>query len=97
MFFFSLTFDCLNNNDDDNNNNNNNNNNSHNNIIIIIIIIVIVIIIIIIIIIIMPSICLICYNPRTESDLSEKTKTIIIMSKSHFETSNHLLLHCPNF
>ena len=97
MFFFSLTFDCLNNNDDDNNNNNNNNN-SHNNIIIIIIIIVIVIIIIIIIIIIiMPSICLICYNPRTESDLSEKTKTIIIMSKSHFETSNHLLLHCPNF
>ena len=95
MFFFSLTFDCLNNNDDDNNNNNNNNN-SHNNIIIIIIIII-VIVIIIIIIIIMPSICLICYNPRTESDLSEKTNTIIIMSKSHFETSNHLLLHCPNF
>ena len=95
MFFFSLTFDCLNNNDDDNNNNNNNNN-SHNNIIIIIIIII-VIVTIIIIIIIMPSICLICYNPRTESDLSEKTKTIIIMSKSHFETSNHLLLHCPNF
>ena len=95
MFFFSLTFDCLNNNDDDNNNNNNNNN-SHNNIIIIIIIII-VIVIIIIIIIIMPSICLICYNPRTESDLSEKTKTIIVMSKSHFETSNHLLLHCPNF
>ena len=49
------------------------------------------------IIIIMPSICLICYNPRTESDLSEKTNTIIIMSKSLFETSNHLLLHCPNF
>ena len=49
----------------------------------------------------MLSICLICYNPRTESDLSEKTNTIIIiiiiMSKSHFETSNHLLLHCPNF
>ena len=41
------------------------------------------------IIIIMPSICLICYNLRTESDLSEKTNTIIIMSKSHFETSNH--------
>ena len=97
MFFFSLTFDCLNNNDDDNNNNNNNNNSHNNIIIIIIIVIVIVIIIIIIIIIIMPSICLICYNPRTESDLSEKTKTIIIMSKSHFETSNHLLLHCPNF
>ena len=52
----------------------------------------------------MLSICLICYNPRPESDLSEKTNTIIIiiiiiiiMSKSHFETSNHLLLHCPNF
>ena len=46
----------------------------------------------------MPSICLKCYNPRTESDLSEKTNTIIIiMSKSHFETSIHLLLHCPNF
>ena len=45
----------------------------------------------------MLSICLICYNPRTESDLSEKTNTIIIMSKSQFETSNHLLLHCPNF
>ena len=45
----------------------------------------------------MPSIYLICYNPRTESDLSEKTNTIIIMSKSHFETSIHLLLHCPNF
>ena len=76
MFFFSLTFDYLSNNDDDNNNNNKNNNNSNNNIIIIIIIIII----------IMPSICLICYNPRTESDLSEKTNTIIIMSKSHFET-----------
>ena len=51
----------------------------------------------------MLSICLICYNPRPENDLSEKTNTIIIiiiiiiMSKSHFETSNHLLLHCPNF
>ena len=52
----------------------------------------------------MLSICLICYNPRPESDLSEKTNTIIIiiiiiiiMIKSHFETSNHLLLHCPNF
>ena len=52
---------------------------------------------IIIIIIIMPSIFLICYNPRTESDLSEKTNAIIIMSKSPFETSYHLLLHCPNF
>ena len=57
-----------------------------------------------IIMMMMLSICLICYNPRTESDLSEKTNTIIIiiiisiiMSKSHFETSNHLLLHCPNF
>ena len=55
-----------------------------------------------IIMLMMLSICLICYNPRTESDLSEKTNTIIIiiiiiMSKSLFETSNHLLLHCPNF